>query len=63
MSIDELSAYLKLPKSTVYKLAQEGEIPGHNVGRHWRFRRDTIDRWLDRDGPSATHDRGSHADA
>lgn len=46
-TIDELVIYLKLPKSTIYKLAQEGEIPGHKVGRHWRFRRDTIDRWLD----------------
>lgn len=46
-TIDDLVAYLKLPKSTVYKLAQEGKIPGQKVGRHWRFRRDTIDRWLD----------------
>lgn len=46
-TIDDLVIYLKLPKSTIYKLAQEGEIPGHKVGRHWRFRRDTIDRWLD----------------
>lgn len=46
-TIDELSVYLKLPKRTLYKLAQEGSIPGHKVGRHWRFKRDTIDRWLD----------------
>jgi excisionase family DNA binding protein len=46
-TIDDLVIYLKLPKSTVYKLAQEGKIPGQKVGRHWRFRRDTIDRWLD----------------
>jgi len=47
-TIDDLVAYLKLPKSTVYKLAQEGKIPGQKVGRHWRFRKETIDRWLDR---------------
>lgn len=47
-TIDELVIYLKLPKSTVYKLAQEGEIPGHKVGRHWRFHRETIDAWLKR---------------
>ncbi len=46
-TIDELAIYLKLPKRTLYKLAQEGTIPGHKVGRHWRFKRDTIDRWLD----------------
>ncbi|RMH50631.1 MAG: DNA-binding protein [Bacteroidetes bacterium] len=46
-TVDDLVAYLRLPKSTVYKLAQEGKIPGQKVGRHWRFRREAIDRWLD----------------
>jgi excisionase family DNA binding protein len=46
-TIDELAIYLKLPKRTLYKLAQEGSVPGHKVGRHWRFRRATIDRWMD----------------
>ena len=46
-TIDELAVYLKLPKRTLYKLAQEGTVPGHKVGKHWRFKRDTIDRWLD----------------
>ena len=45
-TIDDLVVYLKLPKSTVYKLAQEGKIPGQKVGRHWRFHRETIDAWL-----------------
>jgi excisionase family DNA binding protein len=49
-TIDELAVYLKLPKRTLYKLAQEGTIPGQKVGRHWRFKRDTIDRWLDHRG-------------
>lgn len=47
LTIDELSIYLKVAKSTLYKLAQEGRLPGQKVGRHWRFRRETIDRWLD----------------
>lgn len=50
-AIDELVIYLKLPKSTIYKLAQEGEIPGHKVGRHWRFHKNVIDRWLGDSGP------------
>ena len=47
LTIDELSVYLKIAKSTAYKLAQEGKLPGQKVGRHWRFRKETIDRWLD----------------
>jgi len=49
-TIDELARYLKLSKSTVYKLSQEGKIPGQKVGRHWRFRKASIDRWLEREG-------------
>lgn len=45
-TIDELAIYLKLPKRTLYELAQERTIPGHKVGRHWRFHRETIDNWL-----------------
>ena len=47
LTIVELAEYLKIPKSTLYKLVQEGKIPGQKVGRHWRFRRETIDRWLE----------------
>lgn len=46
LTIDELSDYLKIPKSTLYKLLQEGKVPGQKVGRHWRFHREVIDRWL-----------------
>lgn len=47
-TVDDLAAYLKLPKRTIYKLAQEAKIPGHKVGRHWRFSRAVIERWLAR---------------
>ena len=49
MMIDDLAAYLHVAKSTLYKLAQEGRIPGQKVGRHWRFHRDAIDAWLQTD--------------
>jgi excisionase family DNA binding protein len=28
MTIEELSSYLKIPRSTLYKLVQEGKLPG-----------------------------------
>lgn len=52
MTIDELSTYLKVPKSTLYKLAQEGKVPGQKVGRHWRFHREVIDQWLGKANPA-----------
>ena len=55
MTIRELSAYLKVSKSTLYKLAQQRKVPGQKVGKHWRFHKEAIDRWLDR---QASENRG-----
>lgn len=46
----------------VYKLAQEGKIPCQKVGRHWRFRKEALDRWLE-EGPNNEKTRtGTHDD-
>lgn len=50
LTIEELAEYLKISKSTLYKLAQEGRIPAQKVGKHWRFRKAAIDRWLEESG-------------
>ena len=47
MTIDELAEYLQVSKSSLYKLAQDGQVPGQKVGKHWRFRKEAVDRWLD----------------
>jgi excisionase family DNA binding protein len=47
MTIDDLAAYLQVSKSSLYKLVQDGRVPGQKVGRHWRFLRETINRWLE----------------
>ena len=46
LTIDDLAEYLKISKSTLYKLAQEGALPCQKVGRHWRFHREAVDQWL-----------------
>lgn len=56
LTIDELSAYLKIAKSTLYKLAQEGRLPGQKIGKHWRFRKASIDRWLEETNQSSRHE-------
>jgi excisionase family DNA binding protein len=47
LTIHETSAYLRIPLRSLYKLAQEKRIPCQKVGRHWRFRRQALDRWLE----------------
>ena len=52
---EEVSAYLRIPQSTIYKLAQDSVLPGFKVGKHWRFRRDTIINWIkEKEGNSLT---------
>lgn len=52
LTINDLSVYLKIAKSTLYKLVREGKIPCQKVGRHWRFRKIAIDRWLEETNPN-----------
>lgn len=47
LTIDEVAAYLRLNPQTVYRLTQKGVLPGFKVGRHWRFRKDIIDSWIE----------------
>ena len=46
LNVDEAAELLRIPRSTVYKLAQLGKIPAQKVGRHWRFHRDTLVDWI-----------------
>ena len=46
LTVDETAALLKIPRSSVYKLAQQGKIPAQKVGRHWRFHRVTLLKWI-----------------
>ncbi len=47
LTAEELSQLLRIPKRTIYKFAKEGRIPGTlRMGKHWRFRKDLIDKWI-----------------
>ena len=46
MNIEELAAYLKLEKQTIYNWLHEKKISGIKIGHVWRFDKDAIDRWL-----------------
>ena len=46
LTVIEAVQYLRMDRSTVYKLAQEGKLPTHKVGRQWRFDAKELDKWL-----------------
>jgi len=45
MTVKDLSEYLRVHPSTVYKLLRRGEVPAFRVGSDWRFNAEVIDRW------------------
>jgi len=45
MTLEETAKYLKIGKSTLYKMAREGKIPAVKIANQWRFKKDEIDEW------------------
>ncbi|MBI2192042.1 MAG: helix-turn-helix domain-containing protein [Planctomycetes bacterium] len=65
LTAGEVARWLRIPKSTLYKLCQQGEIPAMKIGRHWRFQKSVLEGWLtDRmnraAGPVEAHQRAPH---
>ena len=48
MTIEEVADYLKMKTVTIYKHAQTGKLPAFKVGSKWRFKKDTIDKWIEK---------------
>jgi excisionase family DNA binding protein len=53
MTLREVSEYLKVHPSTIYRQLKRGLIPAFKVGSDWRFNIESIDRWrLGQDRPT-----------
>jgi excisionase family DNA binding protein len=46
LSVDELAAYLGVPKKTVYGCWRQWGLRGYRVGRYLRFRERHVEEWL-----------------
>ena len=46
MTLEEVSRYLRINKSTVYRMARDGTLPAWKLGNVWRFKKDSIERWI-----------------
>lgn len=45
-TLDDVAAFPKVGKRTVYRLAAAKKIPAFKVGGTWRFSRADIDNWI-----------------
>lgn len=42
----DLQALLQVDRSTIYRMAEAGQLPGIKVGKQWRFSTERVDSWL-----------------
>ena len=52
LSVDEIAEYLGISKDTVYTWIANKALPGHRIGRFWKFKRIEVDDWV-RSGTAA----------
>ena len=46
LTLKEATSYLKISRSTLYKLMEKGEIKGIKIGKVWRFQRKELDSFI-----------------
>jgi len=45
LTLEEVAAFLKVHRSTVYRLLRKREIPAFKVGSDWRFLNFEVELW------------------
>ena len=48
LTIPDVATFLRIPKSSVYKLVHEGRLPTFKVGKHFRFVEGEVQDWMDK---------------
>jgi excisionase family DNA binding protein len=56
MSVEEIAEYLGVSKDTVYSWLTNKGMPGHKVGRFWKFKRADVDIWVREGGAASSTD-------
>jgi excisionase family DNA binding protein len=45
-SVDEIAEYLGVSRETVYRWIEGRGLPGHRIGKFWKFKREEVDEWV-----------------
>lgn len=59
LTVNELAEYLRVHRSTIYRLLKKGQLPGFKIGSDWRFNVEVIDAWRLRQGPGVLAEEGA----
>lgn len=47
MTVRDVASFLSVDEKTIYRLAQQGKLPGFKVAGTWRFLLQDIQEWID----------------
>ena len=56
LSVDEIADYLGVAKDTIYTWVTAKGMPGHKVGRFWKFKKEDVDAWVRAGGAASSSD-------
>ena len=62
LGVEELAQYLGVSRDTIYVWLTKGAVPGHRIGKLWKFKREEIDEWV-KAGHAASAARSRQSDA
>ena len=57
MTVKDVAVYLKLNERTVYRMATAAKIPAFKIGTSWRFKKEELDAWIEKQ-----HNQGTTRD-
>ena len=46
LTVEEVAERFSVNSTTVYRLAQRGQLPGFKVGNQWRFSEARLEEWV-----------------
>lgn len=47
MTVRDVAGFLAVDEKTIYRLAQQGKLPGFKVAGTWRFQLQDIQGWIE----------------
>ena len=46
LSVDEIANHLGVNLETIYRWIEHKGLPGHRIGRLWKFDKQEVDEWV-----------------
>ncbi len=63
LTVKQVAELLNINERTVYRMVQQGELPGFRVANSWRFLEEDIRSWIDGQKSVALRNSKAEADA